>query len=121
KQAKNTDPENPLFLALSSYLLMSQNRDIAQLDQIFSLINYEESNYPLPFILKAHFLEEKEEWENAIKVWEKLVAFEPNNLSGIAGIAFNNYQLGKISVGNIYAKKALEDYPYYIKLLPYKE
>ena len=121
KQAKNIDPENPLFLALSSYLLMSKNKDSTQSEQIFSLINYEKTRDTLPFFLKAHFLEEKGEWGNALIVWEKLLSLEPNNLSGVAGVAFNNYQLGKTSVANIYTKKALEEYPHYVKLLPYKK
>ncbi|MCZ0932870.1 MAG: hypothetical protein OXJ52_06950, partial [Oligoflexia bacterium] len=119
KQAVNAEAQNPLFLALHSYLIMTEDNDAFQLKQIFPLINYKETIFPLPFILKARFLENQEEWADALSVWKQLLSFNPNNLSGVAGVAFNNYQLGDTAVGNIYAKKTLAEYPYYVKILSY--
>ena len=120
-QVRNATAENPLFLALNSYLIMEENNDSIQLEHIFSLINYEEANIPLPFILKARFLENQEEWAEALSVWRKLLELDPNNLSGMAGVAFNNYQLGNKAEGDLYKKKTLKEYPYHVKILFYKK
>ena len=121
KQAKNTEPKNSLFLALDSYLIMKESNDSFQLEQIFSLINYKETILPLPFVLKARFLENQEEWETALLTWKQLLSLDPYHLSGMAETAFINYLLGNKTTGDIYATQALEEYPYYTKLLPYKK
>ena len=121
KQAKNSDSQSPLFLSLYGYLIMKDSRDTIELEQIFSEINYKKNTSPLPLILKARFLENQEEWENALSVWKQLLVLEPNHLSGLAGVAFTNYQLGNIAEGSIYAQKAIEQYSHYSKLLFYKK
>ena len=120
KQAKNTDPANSLFLALDSYLIMKTDNDAFQLEQIFSLINYDKTILPLPFILKARFLESQEEWENSLLTWKQLLSLESHHLSGLAETAFINYTLGNKTTGDIYATKALKIYEHYTKLQPYK-
>ena len=121
-QIKNTKDSNPLYLSLDIYLSMEKNKtDNAQLKDRFSLINYEETKLPLAFILKARFFESQENWEIALSTWEQLLSFAPDNLSGIAGVAFNSYQIGNIGKGDLYRDRVLEKYPYYAKLLAYKK
>ena len=120
-QIKNTKDTNPLFLSLNTYFAMISNKNDNELNDSFSLINYEETKIPLPFILKARFLENQEIWETALSTWEQLILIDPDSLSGKAGIAFSNFQLGNKGIGELYRDKVLHVYPYYIKLLPYKE
>ena len=120
-QAISAEPKNPLFLALNSYLKIKKDEGKQKIETIFSNIKYKETILPLPFILKARFLERQEEWQEALSTWRQLLAIEPNSLSGIAETAFTNYQLENNIIGDSYRKKALKKYPYYIKLLPYKK
>ncbi|MDE0092029.1 MAG: hypothetical protein OXN83_01940 [Oligoflexia bacterium] len=120
-QVKSKESKNPLFLSLYSYLIMAENGDTVKLDQIFSLINYHTTILPLPFILKARFLENQEEWETALNTWKQLLLINPYHLSGMAGVAFTSYQLGDESTGAIYTNRTLENYPHYMKLLSYKK
>ena len=122
-QIKNTkDKNHPLFVSLDAYFAMTKNKkNTAQLEEQFALINFQETKLPLPFILKARFFENQKNWGTALLTWKQLLSFSPDHLSGNAGAAFNSYQLNNPAKADIYAKKALKEYSYYIKLLPYQK
>ena len=124
-QVKNTNSKNPLFLSLYAYLLMTENASTEQLRQIFTEIDYPlaiERKLPLPFILKARFLESQGNWTSARKTWKQLLSsINPFYLSALAGVAFNSYQLNDIAPAQRYKEQTFNRYPYYIKILPYKD
>ena len=120
-QAVSAEPKNPLFLALDSYLKIKIDENNKKIETLFSDIKYKETILPLPFILRARFLEKQDEWKEALSIWRQLLTIEPNSLSGIAETAFINYQLENNIIGDSYREKALKKYPYYIKLLPYRK
>ena len=121
EQVKNKEFENPLFLSLYFYLLMLQGEEF-QLEQALDLINLEDlkPKQALAFILKARFFEQKQDWVRALAVWEQLLLFDNQNLSGVAGVAIANYKLGNATAGNIYRKRGLKIYPNHIQLLSHE-
>ncbi len=121
EQAKNREPEKPLFLSLYAYSLMLEGRGL-QLEQVFDVIDYDRLSrrQTLPFILKAKFLEEKQDWIRALSAWEKLLALDSRHLSGMAGMAVVNYKLGHVSAGDVYRDKVLSVYPHHTPLLSHK-
>jgi len=119
EQDKNREPDNPLFLSLYAYSLMLQDKDLLQLEQVFVLMDYDKLNHTLPLVLRARFLEEKQDWVRALKVWKKLLSLEANNLSGIAGVAYASYKLRDASTADVYREKGLNQYPYHVRLLSY--
>lgn len=118
EQAKSREPDEPLFLSLYAYLLMLKGEDI-QLEQVFDLIDYSRLNQEqhLPFILKAHFFEGKQDWARALAAWKDLLSLSAEHLSGIAGVSITSYKLGDRSTADIYKNKAIRKYPYYVPLL----
>ena len=110
--------DKSLFLSLKAYLLMQKDED-SLAERALSLIDYDKEREKLPFIIKARFLEKKQDWLRALALWEKLLALSEGHLSGLTGVAIANYELGHKSKGDIYKSKALEKYPYHIRLLSY--
>ena len=101
-----------------AYLLMLEGKDV-ELEQVLSLIDYNDLKQPLPYILKARFFERKQDWARALTVWKDLLSFSARHLSGLAGVAVANYQLGDHSTAEVYRNKGLSEYHYYVRLLSY--
>ena len=122
KQAKNREADEPLFMSLYAYLLMLQGKNF-QLEQAFSLIDYSrlKQEQTLPFILKARFFEEKQDWARSLAIWKSLLSLDVQQLSGIAGVAVASYKLGDDSTANLYRDRGLSEYPYYVRLLSYEK
>lgn len=74
KAVEKKEPQNPLFLSLYAYLLMSQAEAQEKVEQVFALINYGNltKDQALPFILQAHFLEKKDLYTVALSVFSTL-------------------------------------------------
>ncbi len=121
EQARNREPDDAFFLSLYAYLLMLK-ADIVEMDQVLDLIDYSnlKSEQTLPLILKAYFFEQKQDWVRALSAWEELLSLSSEHLSGIAGVAFTSQQLGDYSKSDIYRKRGLDKYPYYVRLLSYE-
>ena len=118
QRAKNSAAQEPLFLSLYAYLLMLEGKDV-ELEQVLSLIDYNDLKQPLPYILKARFFEREQNWVRALTVWKDLLSFSARHLSGLAGVAVANYQLGDHSTAEVYRNKGLNEYHYYVRLLSY--
>ena len=123
EQAKKQEPDNSLFLSLYAYLLIVKKEKTQNIEQAFSVINYDSKSTKknnLPFIIKARFFEQSECWDCALLVWKDLIRQDINNISGLAGISFNSYQMNDKKTGSFYKDKTLKKYPYHIKVLPFE-
>ena len=120
KQARNRDHKNPLFLFLDAYFLMLQGEEL-QAKQILSVTDYNQKDQKqlLPYIITAHFFEQKGDWARALTAWKDLLSLDSKHLSGIAGVAITSYKLGDKPTADVYKTKALNEYPYHIRLLSY--
>ena len=121
EQAKNGEPNNPLFLSLYAYLLMLKGENL-QSGQALDLIDYdqlkqEQKKQILPFILKARFFEKEKNWARALAAWKDLLFLEAEHLSGMAGVSIMSYRLGDYITFDIYKKRTLDEYPYHVNLL----
>ena len=115
---------NPLSMSLYAYLLMSKKEDARKIEQVFSLINYDKltkNRLLLPLILKARSLEQERYWESALSVWKDLLLIDLNNISGLAGVAFNSNKIKDFPTANFYKRKTLTRYPHHLKILPLNE
>ncbi|MBC6415781.1 MAG: hypothetical protein GDA46_05255 [Bdellovibrionales bacterium] len=119
---KTQEPQNNFYNSLYTYFLMSQQTNPQKIEISFSVINYDilTKETVLPFILKARFLEQEGYWEPALSIWKKLLQIDRNHLSALAGVSFNSYKLGDMSLANFYREKTLNKYPYHLKVLPIK-
>lgn len=117
-EAKNREPNNPLFLSLYAYFLMLKDESL-QAEQALSLIDYNivRQKQLLPYIIQAHFFEQKKDWGRALVSWKTLLSLSPKNLSGLAGMSISNYKLGNHLKGDFYKKRGLDEYPYFVRLL----
>ena len=121
KEAKNREPHNPLFLSLYAYFLILKGESSLQAEQVLSLIDYNISRQKqlLPYIIQAYFFEQKKDWGRALTAWKSLLSLSPKNLSGLAGMAVSSYKLGDHLKGDLYKKRGLDEYPYFVRLLSY--
>ena len=120
----SAEPKNPLFLSLQAYFLMDKEPDPeGEVEQILSLIDENQlgEDHQLALILKAYFLQSQMDWEASSRIWKKLLAKDSQNVSALAGLAINSYQLQEPTKGDIYLQQAMGLYPYHKKLFRYKK
>lgn len=119
EQAKNRKPEDPFFLSIYAYLLMQKGEDL-QLEQVLNAINYDTLKEPLPFIVKARFFEQRQDWVRALKTWRALLSLSDYHISGLVGVAVTSYNLNDNTTAAIYRDRGFDIYPHHTQLLLYR-
>ena len=92
KQVQRLYPQDPLVLATNS-IILDQAEEVLKRDKILEqALNLElEKNHTLPFVLKARFCEQKQDYACSAIYWKKVYDLKPLEIGAYSGLAQSFY------------------------------
>ena len=117
KAIQNRIPKQALVLSLEARYLMQTS----QLEKASSVLSSALENNPkkhvLPYILQARVYEFREEWKQALNLWQEALTLDPRNISALSGVAFSASKLSLYKLAETHKKQSLKIYPHHSKAL----